>query len=128
MDASVILQTVVQNLVTVGCCLILFVLFRISDIFLGIAIAKKNKISFNKKKLLRGLFYTLCAVIGLATLVTGLSMVIPIINYCGIVTDDTINEVLDIVNVVAICASILSVSIVTYGKSAFEKFNTFIKN
>lgn len=57
-----------------------------------------------------------------------LSMVIPIINYCGIVTDETVNQTLNVINVVAICTTILVVSIVTYGKSAFEKFNTFIKN
>lgn len=103
-------------------------MFRVSDILFGVALAKKKKISFNWKKFLLGIFYTLCAVVGLATLVTGLSMVIPIINYCGIVTDETVNQTLDVINVVAICTTILVVSIVTYGKSAFEKFNTFIKN
>ena len=127
MDVNVILQTIIQNLTTVGLCLILFVLFRVSDILFGIAIAKKNKIAFNWKKFFRGIFYTLCAVGGLATLVTGLSMVIPIVNYCGITTDETVNQVLDVINVVAICTLILGVSIITYGKSAFEKFNTFIK-
>lgn len=128
MGLNVILQTVIQNLETVGLCLMLLVLFRVSDILFGVALAKKKKISFNWKKFLLGIFYTLCAVIGLATLVTGLSMVIPIINYCGIVTDETVNQTLDVINVVAICTTILVVSIVTYGKSAFEKFNTFIKN
>lgn len=128
MNINVIIQTVIQNLTTVGLCLILLVLFRTSDILFGIAIAKKEQIAFSWKKFAKGLLYTACAVGGLATLVTGLSMIIPIINYCGIVTDETINQVLDVVNVVAICVSILSVSVVTYGKSAFEKFNTFIKN
>ena len=128
MELKEILQTVIQNLETVGLCLMLLVLFRVSDILFGIALAKKKKISFNWKKFLLGIFYTLCAVVGLATLVTGLSMVIPIINYCGIVTDETVNQALDVINVVAICTTILGVSIVTYGKSAFEKFNTFIKN
>ena len=124
MGLNVILQTVIQNLETVGLCLMLLVLFRVSDILFGVALAKKKKISFNWKKFLLGIFYTLCAVVGLA----GLSMVIPIINYCGIVTDETVNQTLDVINVVAICTTILVVSIVTYGKSAFEKFNTFIKN
>ena len=128
MELNVILQTVIQNLETVGLCLVLLVLFRVSDILFGVALAKKKKISFNWKKFLLGIFYTLCAVVGLATLVTGLSMVIPIINYCGIVTDETVNQTLDVINVAAICTTILVVSIVTYGKSAFEKFNTFIKN
>ena len=128
MELKEILQTVIQNLETVGLCLMLLVLFRVSDILFGVALAKKKKISFNWKKFLLGIFYTLCAVVGLATLVTGLSMVIPIINYCGIVTDETVNQTLDVINVVAICTTILVVSTVTYGKSAFEKFNTFIKN
>ena len=128
MELKEILQTVIQNLETVGLCLMLLVLFRVSDILFGVALAKKKKISFNWRKFLLGIFYTLCAVVGLATLVTGLSMVIPIINYCGIVTDETVNQTLDVINVVAICTTILVVSIVTYGKSAFEKFNTFIKN
>ena len=128
MELKEILQTVIQNLETVGLCLMLLVLFRVSDILFGVALAKKKKISFNWKKFLLGIFYTLCAVVGLTTLVTGLSMVIPIINYCGIVTDETVNQTLDVINVVAICTTILVVSIVTYGKSAFEKFNTFIKN
>lgn len=128
MELKEILQTVIQNLETVGLCLMLLVLFRVSDILFGVALAKKKKISFNWKKFSLGIFYTLCAVVGLATLVTGLSMVIPIINYCGIVTDETVNQTLDVINVVAICTTILVVSIVTYGKSAFEKFNTFIKN
>ena len=128
MELNVILQTVIQNLETVGLCLMLLVLFRVSDILFGVALAKKKKISFNWKKFLLGIFYTLCAVVGLSTLVTGLSMVIPIINYCGIVTDETVNQTLNVINVVAICTTVLVVSIVTYGKSAFEKFNTFIKN
>lgn len=120
------LLEILENLKVVGLCSILLVLFRTADILFGIANAKKKKVLFNRKKFLWGIFYTICAVFGLAALITGLSAVIPIITMCGVITDDTINNVLDVVNITAICGAILYVSIVTYGKSAYEKFNIFI--
>lgn len=121
-----ILSEILENLKVVGLCSILLVLFRVADILFGIANAKKKRVSFSKKKFLCGIFYTLCAVCGLVALVTGLSAVIPIITMCGIITDETINNVLETVNITAICGTILYVSIVTYGKSAYDKFNIFI--
>ena len=47
MELNVILQTVIQNLETVGLCLVLLILFRVSEILFGIALAKKDNIAFD---------------------------------------------------------------------------------
>jgi len=67
---------ILNNLRTVGLCLILLVLFRLADILFGIANAKKQSITFDLKKLLWGIFYTICFIIGLASFVTAISSVI----------------------------------------------------
>ena len=123
-----LLNIILTNLQTVGLCLILLLFFRVADMLFGIANAKKQKIVFNKKKFLWGLFYTLCFVAGLATFVTAVSMVIPVIKYCQLVADESILKTLDVINVTVMSLSILTVSVVTYGKDAYDKFKQFIQS
>lgn len=117
---------ILNNLRTVGLCLILLVLFRLADILFGIANAKKQSITFDLKKLLWGIFYTICFIIGLASFVTAISSVIPIIDYCNIVVDEDIKTALDGINVIIIACTIVGISVKTYGIEAFKKFKIFI--
>lgn len=117
---------ILNNLRTVGLCLILLVLFRLADILFGIANAKKQSITFDFKKLLWGIFYTVCFIIGLASFVTAISSVIPIIDYCNIIVDEDIKTALDGINVIVIACTIIGISVKTYGIEAFKKFKIFI--
>ncbi|MCH5323952.1 MAG: hypothetical protein J1E39_01945 [Eubacterium sp.] len=123
-----ILSTVLTNLEYVGACMLLLALFRAADILFGIAIAKKNNITFDKTKFIHGIIYTVCALVGSAALVTGLSMAVPIIAYCKLLTDETLVETLKTFNVTAMCSTLIAIAIVTYGKDAVNKFKQFFGN
>ena len=122
-----IMNIIVSNLIMVGVFLILFVLFRVADILFGIAIAKKKDVNFDVNKFLWGIFYTLSATVGLACLVAGVSLIIPLINYYQIIVDDTVTSVLNSINSIAICGTIIVASVAGYGKDAFSKVKTLLE-
>ena len=122
-----ILNIILSNLIMVGVFLIPFVLFRVADILFGVAIARKSEISFNWKKFLWGIFYTFCAVIGLACFVTSVSLIIPLIEYYGLILDENVLGVLNSINCIAVCGYIVYVSVMGYGKDAFSKFHTLVE-
>lgn len=122
-----ILNIILSNLIMVGVFLIPFILFRVADILFGVAIARKRKIGFDWKKFLWGIFYTLCAVIGLACFVTSVSIIVPLIEYYGLIMDDGVTTVLNAINSVAVCGYIVYVSVMGYGKDAFSKFHTLVE-
>lgn len=121
-----ILNTIMENLLMVGIFLVPLALMRIADIILGVAIAKKNNISWNLNKFLWGLFYTLCFIVGTGLFTTSISMIVPIIEVFGIVVDENVLTALDGISVVAVCLVILTVTIISYGKDCFEKIKALV--
>lgn len=122
-----IMNIVISNLIMVGEFLIPFALFRIADILFGVAIARKNKIKFDRKKFLWGIFYTFCAVLGLACFVTSASVIVPMIEFYGLVTDETVGTILNSINTIAVVGYIVYVSVTGYGKDAFSKLHTLLE-
>lgn len=121
-----ILNAVQSNLLMVGVFLIPLALMRIADIVLGVAIAKKNSISWNWSKFLWGLFYTVCFIAGTGLFTTSISMIVPIIETFGIVADEAVLTALNGISVVTVCLVILTVTVTSYGKDCFEKIKTLV--
>lgn len=121
-----IMNIIVSNLIMVGGFLIPFALMRMADIILGIAIAKKNMILWDKKKFLWGLFYTICFIMGTGLFTISISMIVPIIEIFEVVTDESILTALNSISVVAVCLIILTVTVTSYGKDCFEKIKALI--
>lgn len=116
-----ILNTVLANLLMVGVFLIPLVLMRMADIILGVAIAKKNSISWHWNKFLWGLFYTVCFAGGTGLFTASISMIEPIVRVYNIVGDETTLAMLNGISVLAVCGIILTVTVTSYGKDCFEK-------
>lgn len=121
-----ILNAVQSNLLMVGAFLIPLALMRAADIVLGVAIAKKDSISWNWNKFLWGLFYTVCFIVGTGLFTTSISMIVPIVETFGIVADEAVLTALNGISVVAVCLVILTVTVTSYGKDCFEKIKTLI--
>lgn len=119
-----ILNTVLANLLMVGVFLIPLVLMRMADVILGVAIAKKNNISWHWNKFLWGLFYTVCFIVGTGLFTTSISMIEPIIRQFGIVADEATLTALNGISIVAVCLIILAITVTSYGKDCFEKIKT----
>lgn len=121
-----ILNAVQSNLLMIGTFLIPLALMRIADIILGVAIAKKNSISWNWSKFLWGLFYTVCFIVGTGLFTTSISMIVPIIETFGIVADEAVLTALNGISVATVCLVILTVTVTSYGKDCFEKIKTLV--
>lgn len=121
-----IFEIVLTNLIMVGVVLIPLVLMRMADILLGVAIAKKNKLKFSRKKFLWGLFYTICFLAGIGLFTTSISMIEPIIRMFGIVADETMLTALNGISVIAVCLFVLTVTVISYGKDCFEKIKVLV--
>ncbi len=120
-----LINSVLSSLEYVGACLLLLLLLRASDILFGLALSRKCKAPFDCKKLLHGLILTAYAVAGSAALAVGMSMVVPIISFCGLITDEALLETLKTFNVSAMCAALTTIAVTTYGKDAALKFKQF---
>lgn len=119
-----ILNAVQSNLLMVGAFLIPLALMRAADIVLGVAIAKKDSISWNWNKFLWGLFYTVCFIVGTGLFTTSISMIVPIVETFGIVADEATLTALNGISIVAVCLIILAITVTSYGKDCFEKIKT----
>ena len=122
---SEIINTLMKNLEYIGACLLLLAFFRAADILLGIALSHKSSIPFNIKKLFRGLMFTACALGGTAALALGMSAAVPIITYCNVITDDSLTQTLDTLNITSLCSMLIFISVKTYGTDALKKFKQF---
>lgn len=116
-----ILNVVQSNLIMVGVFLIPLILMRSADIVLGVAVSKKNNVSWDWKKFLWGLFYTVCFVEGTGLFTASISMIEPIIRAYNIVGDETTLTTLNGISVLAVCGIILAITVTSYGKDCFEK-------
>lgn len=116
-----ILNAVQTNLIMVGVFLIPLILMRGADIILGVAVSRKNSVSWDWKKFLWGLFYTACFAGGTGLFTASISMIEPIIRVYNIVGDETTLTMLNGIGVLAVCGIILTVTITSYGKDCFEK-------
>lgn len=119
-----ILNAVQTNLIMVGVFLTPLVLMRIADIVLGVAVSRKNSVSWDWKKFLWGLFYTVCFVTGTGLFTASISMIEPIIRVYNIVGDETTLTMLNGISVLAVCGIILTITVTSYGKDCFEKIKT----
>lgn len=121
-----ILNAVQANLIMVGVFLIPLILMRGADIILGVAVSRKNSVSWDWKKFLRGLFYTICFVGGTGLFTASISMIEPIIQAYNIVGDETTLTMLNGISVLAVCGIILTITVTSYGKDCFEKIKVLV--
>ena len=121
-----ILNAVQANLIMVGVFLIPLVLMRVADIILGVAVSRKNSISWDWKKFLWGLFYTICFAGGTGLFTASISMIEPIVRVYNIVGDETTLTMLNGISVLAVCGIILTITVTSYGKDCFEKIKALV--
>ena len=120
------LKIILDNLIMIGMFFIPLTLMRIADIVLGIAIAKKNSISWDWNKFLWGLFYTICFIVGVGLFTTSISMIEPIVRIFGLIVDEATLTALNEISSIAVCLIILSVTVTSYGKDCFGKIKTLV--
>lgn len=116
-----IFNAIQTNLIMVGVFLIPLILMRAADIILGVAVSRKNSVSWGWKKFLWGLFYTVCFAGGTGLFTASISMIEPIIRVYNIVGDETTLTMLNGISVLAVCGIILTITVTSYGKDCFEK-------
>ena len=121
-----IMNIVIANLTMVGVFLVPLALMRVADITLGIAIAKKNSISWDWNKFLWGIFYTICFIVGVGLFTTSISMIEPIVRIFGLIVDEATLTALNGISVIAVCLFVLTVTITSYGKDCCEKIKILI--
>ena len=122
-----IIKIACENLIMVGAFLIPLAMMRVADIILGIVIAKKQKIKWDWKKFLWGVFYTICFLLSIALFTTSISMIIPLTSIFGIIIDETTMTALNDINTIAICVTALTITVVSYGKDCFKKIETLMR-
>ncbi len=119
-------KAVWQSLIMGFAFLIPFALCRTADIALGAVLASKlDSLTFDKKKLWRGIKYTLVALFGIACLLAGITMIPPLLEYYKATAVD-MTAVKSDLNKIMI-ASTIALSAVTYGKDAFEKLKLYLQ-
>ena len=121
-----IMNIVIANLTMVGVFLVPLALMRVADIALGTAIAKKNKVQWDWKKFLWGIFYTICFIVGVGLFTTSISMIEPIVRIFGLIVDEATLTALNGISVIAVCLFVLTVTITSYGKDCCEKIKILI--
>ena len=50
---------------------------------------------------------------------------VPIITYCNVITDDSLTQTLDTLNITSLCSMLIFISVKTYGTDALKKFKQF---
>lgn len=111
---------VLQNLIMGFAFLVPLAFCRIADIAFGtLAAFKLENLKFDWRKFVTGIVATLIMLIGLACLITGITMIPELLKYYNIQIVDTevLNDTIDIVMILATFVG----SALTYGKDAFVK-------
>lgn len=120
------LKIILDNLIMIGMFFIPLTLMRIADIVLGVAIAKKNSISWDWNKFLWGIFYTICFIVGVGLFTTSISMIEPIVRIFGLIVDEATLTALNGISIIAVCLFVLTITITSYGKDCCEKIKILI--
>ncbi|MEG2381615.1 MAG: hypothetical protein RSB38_07970 [Oscillospiraceae bacterium] len=121
-----LLLAILQSLNMGFAFLIPLILCRVADITFGVVASfKLENLKFDWKKLLSSIFATFVTLIGLACLLSGITMIPELLKYYNIELVDA--EALQGVIDVAVIVGTFTVAAYTYGKDAFNKLKTIIQ-
>ena len=111
---------ILSNLQMVGAFIIPFLFMRLADIVFGVILSiKDTQLTFDYKKLLKGLAWGIMLAIGMAAITSGAVMLPALLEMYEITLVDT-EALSGMINILTIIGIIVT-SIVTYGKDAYQK-------
>lgn len=119
------LDLIKDNLIICGLLLGLYLVFWFSNTCLGAYLSVKvKKLDFNWEKIKEGTLKAFMLLLGLGSLVVGVSTIATIFNIAGIV--DISKEIIDGVGMIVI-STLMGWGIINYGKQCVEKVSMIFK-